>query len=309
MIYNGQEVGNPTRLTFPFLTSSINWKLNPSMVAEYKKIISFRNSSEAIRRGNLVTYSNADICAFTKSSASETVFVLSNLRNSTITYILPPTIANTQWQDAYTGETVQLNAQVALSPYQYTVLKINQGTPATGITVRFKKPVGWTNVSLYTWSPEVLGGWPGAALTETNGWYSYTFDPSFTGANLIFNNGGAGEQTVDYTISTSTCLEASSTLTGGKYPVSVAACTTGVEDIKLPEQVIYPNPVIGKLHFTGSDMIDKITIHSMTGEVVLTAASLLENQVLDVSTLKPGVYFVSISYSNGKQQTSKFIKL
>lgn len=309
MIYNGQEVGNPLRLTFPFLTSSINWKLNPSSVAEYKKIIAFRNSSEAIRRGNLVTYSNADICAFTKSSAAETVFVLSNLRNSTITYTLPPSIANTQWMDAFTGENIQFSAQISMFPYQYKVFRINQNTPVTGITVRFKKPATWTKVSLYTWSPEVLGGWPGASLTETNGWYNYTFDTTFTGANLIFNNGGAGEQTVDYTISTSTCLEASSTMSGGKYPVSVAACTTGVEDINLPAPVLYPNPVKNKLCFSGSENIAKITVYSLTGEVVLTASSFSDNPSVDASTLKPGVYFVSIGYSNGKQHIAKFVKL
>jgi glycosidase len=50
MIYNGQEVGEPNRLTFPFTSTNINWTLNPDITAGYKKVIALRNSSTAIRR-------------------------------------------------------------------------------------------------------------------------------------------------------------------------------------------------------------------------------------------------------------------
>lgn len=123
MIYNGQEVGTPYRLTFPFTSTTINWTLNPNMVAEYKKIIAFRNSSTAIRRGTLVSYSNSNVCAFTKTSGSETVLVLCNLRNTSIIYTMPTAVPNTNWKDAFTGNSVSFNAQVTLAPYSYLVLK------------------------------------------------------------------------------------------------------------------------------------------------------------------------------------------
>lgn len=121
MIYNGQEVGTSYRLTFPFTGTPINWNQNQSMVEEYKKIITFRNKSVAIRRGILTSYSNAGICAFTKTIDTETVFVVSNLRNSTINYTLPPTVAGTVWKDAFTGTSVAFNTQLTLSPYLYQV--------------------------------------------------------------------------------------------------------------------------------------------------------------------------------------------
>lgn len=121
MIYNGQEVGTSYRLTFPFTGTPINWNQNQSMVEEYKKIITFRNKSVAIRRGILTSYSNAGICAFAKTIDTETVFVVSNLRNSTINYTLPPTVAGTVWKDAYTGTSVEFNTQLTLSPYLYQV--------------------------------------------------------------------------------------------------------------------------------------------------------------------------------------------
>jgi hypothetical protein len=274
----------------------------------------------------------------------------------------------------------------------------------TGMTVKFQKPASWTAVSLYTWGPEVLGSWPGVALTETDGWYSYTFDASFTGANLIFNNAGAGEQTLDYPITASTCLQSSSTLdAGGKYDVTAVACATGGITVKVKEPSIwtslylyayvnnspiigswpgvaltvdangwgsytfdpsvtavtfiinnnsglqaadtyvtasscftsdgttltsvdcstttavatvtaspvsiYPNPIIDKLNFVGSDNIDRVSIHSLTGQLVLSVSSLSNKSAVDVKSLKSGVYFVSIDYTTGKKLTEKIIKL
>jgi len=272
------------------------------------------------------------------------------------------------------------------------------------ITVKFQKPAGWTAVSLYTWGPEALGGWPGTALTETNGWYTYTFDASFTGANLIFNNNNstANEQTVDYPITASSCIKSSATKNAdGKYDLTTVACVSGmtikiqkpaawtalylyayvngspiiggwpgvqltvdasgwgsytfdasvtglnfiinnnsgtqaadtyitasacytsdgaaitavdcsataVENVNVPPLAIYPNPIVDNLNFTGSDKIDKVSVHSLTGQLVLSVSSLSNKSTLDVKSLKSGVYFVSIEYATGKKLTEKIIKL
>lgn len=123
MIYSGQEVGTPYRLSFPFTGTVINWTLNPGMVAEYKKIIAFRNSSEAIRRGTVTTYSNASVCAFTKTSGTETVFVASNLKNISSVYSLPSGVSGSVLQNAFTGVQVNTGTEITLAPYEYIVLK------------------------------------------------------------------------------------------------------------------------------------------------------------------------------------------
>jgi glycosidase len=123
MIYNGQEVGTPFRLTFPFTTTKINWTLNPDMTAEYKKILAFRTGSAAIRRGLLTSYSNADICVFTKEVAGEKVLVMANLRNSIINYTLPAILANTTWVDVMNSGNITLTTQISLQPYSYLILK------------------------------------------------------------------------------------------------------------------------------------------------------------------------------------------
>ena len=124
MIYNGQEVGTPFRLVFPFKSTSINWDLNnQEITSEYKKIIAFRNKSKAIRRGTLNSYSSDDVCVFTKEIGKEKVLVISNLRDKPITYVIPNALANTKWKDGFTGAKTSLNKEITVEPYQYIVLK------------------------------------------------------------------------------------------------------------------------------------------------------------------------------------------
>jgi glycosidase len=122
-IYNGQEVATSFRLTFPFTSTTIDWNVNPGVTDEYAKIISFRNRSIAVRRGTLKSFSSADVCAFTKTSGTENVLVISNLRNKTISYTLPAALANTVWTDAFADSSVSLGTKLLLPPYTYIILK------------------------------------------------------------------------------------------------------------------------------------------------------------------------------------------
>ena len=123
MIYNGQEVATPFRLLFPFTGAHVDWTINPHIRDEYKRLIGFRNSSPAIRRGVPTSYSNNDVCAFTKELGADKVFVAVNLRNTNQTYNLPATVANAAWTDAMTGSSVTTGTQISLAPYSYLVLK------------------------------------------------------------------------------------------------------------------------------------------------------------------------------------------
>ena len=122
MIYDGQEVGCPVKLQFMDNSTTIDWTLNPEMLEEYKKIIAFRTGSEAIKQGDLVSYSTADICAFTKSLNKDTVLVIVNLRNAAISYATPPALVGSAWKNAFEGGSVTLSDQVNLQPFQYLVL-------------------------------------------------------------------------------------------------------------------------------------------------------------------------------------------
>ncbi len=123
MIYSGQEVGTPYRIPFPFTTKKIDWTLNPATTAEYKRILSFRNNSAAIRSGQLFSYSSDDVVAFTKEQDKEKVFVMVNIRNRAVEYTLPASLVNTSWTNGLIGGNVALTTKVTLQPYAYLVLK------------------------------------------------------------------------------------------------------------------------------------------------------------------------------------------
>jgi glycosidase len=122
MIYNGQEVGNSFRLTFPFTGSTIDWSKNADMVAEYKRLIALRNASDALRRGTFTAYSTSDVAAFTRTLGDETILVIANVRNATTSYTLPEALAG-EWKDAFSGNAFSTENLTSLPAYRYLVLR------------------------------------------------------------------------------------------------------------------------------------------------------------------------------------------
>lgn len=122
MIYNGQEVGYNQRINY-FAKTPIDWSTaDAAVLAEYKKIIAFRNASNAIKKGTYTGYSTNAVSAFTMVNDTEKVLVLSNLTNSAVKYLVAPTLKGT-WKDAFSGNAVTVGAEVTLQPFQYLVLK------------------------------------------------------------------------------------------------------------------------------------------------------------------------------------------
>lgn len=70
---------------------------------------------------------------------------------------------------------------------------------------------GWNGVYLYAWtgdSTKVLGNWPGAAVSKSNGWYTYTFPANIQDVNIVWSNGAMNNanQTEDIlNVTASTC--------------------------------------------------------------------------------------------------------
>ncbi|MFV7236450.1 alpha-amylase family glycosyl hydrolase [Flavobacterium sp. ZB4R12] len=123
MIYNGQEVGYNKRIEY-FTRTPIDWSTaDLDMLAEYKKIIAFRNSSNALKKGTYKGYSSDAVSAFTMETATEKVFVLSNLTSATVNYTIPVSLSKLTWKDGFTGAAITATTQISLLPFQYKVLK------------------------------------------------------------------------------------------------------------------------------------------------------------------------------------------
>jgi glycosidase len=131
---SGQETDFNQVIPWPWNSVKINWNTNPSAAADFTKVLNFRTSSNAIRRGTMTNYSNANVCAFTKISGTDKVVVMTNLRNAASTFVIPSAMAGA-YKDAYTGVNVTLTsgATQTLAAYQYIVLTNTACTP-TAIT-------------------------------------------------------------------------------------------------------------------------------------------------------------------------------
>ncbi len=122
MIYTGQEVGRVA--TVPFFTNSpIDWSINGAMRTNYQDMLAFYTASPASRYGALTDYSSTDISAFVKTSESEQVLVMTNVRNAYKIYNIPAALEGTVWTNALTNASVTLSGTLTLVPWEYLVLK------------------------------------------------------------------------------------------------------------------------------------------------------------------------------------------
>ena len=112
----------------------------------------------------------------------------------------------------------------------FLALVASVGMTFAAITVRLDPSscTSWSTVRLWAWTDNgnIFDSWPGQIVSlDSDGWYSYTFDASFTSVNILWNNGN--DQTIDITnVSVSTCF-ALIEQTGIRIGVNTVDCTTG----------------------------------------------------------------------------------
>ena len=74
--------------------------------------------------------------------------------------------------------------------------------------------------------------------------------------------------------------------------------TVDINEYKLSNLHIYPNPTLGKLDVTSDDKINTISISNIIGETVFFVDNFTTNSI-NLSSLKVGVYFINISTDKG----------
>ncbi|WP_185963910.1 alpha-amylase family glycosyl hydrolase [Flavobacterium restrictum] len=175
---SGQEADFNQVIPWPYTTVKINWS-NTTAKNDFTKILNFRNTSEAIRRGTMTNYSNTNVCAFTKTSGSEKVVVLTNLRGSASTFVVPAALAGA-YKEVYTGATINLTsgATMTLNAYQYIVV-----TNQYYFTIKNR----WKGTYLYDAGANV--GYGATVANNNYRWEKVMVDGRYT----QFKNLGTGE--------------------------------------------------------------------------------------------------------------------
>ncbi len=122
LIYTGQEVGRVSTVPF-FSNSPINWTVNLDMQQNYRDMLAFYSQSAAARYGTPMAYADPNVVCFKKVLYNDQVLVIANVRNTTSNYTVPTALLNSTWTNAITGAPVTIGSTIALSAFQYLILK------------------------------------------------------------------------------------------------------------------------------------------------------------------------------------------
>jgi hypothetical protein len=117
----------------------------------------------------------------------------------------------------------------------------------------------------------------------------------------IFANGGTGNQDIWLLKTDSTFCE--SAFNCG-YPTGIAE----VEVLEAGEMSLVPNPTNGLLTISTSNDFEKIELTNITGQVLLSEMVNSHTYQLQLQNFAEGIYFVKVSYADGRSYTKKVIK-
>ena len=124
LLYTGQEVGKTGTTPF-FSNSTINWSANADMLAAYQKIYEVYNNFPAARVNNYSIYQlSNDLICWKKTSGSQNLLVLVNVRNTTINVSLPPALTGT-FLNLISTQNETVGSAVQLTPFAYRIYQMN----------------------------------------------------------------------------------------------------------------------------------------------------------------------------------------
>lgn len=210
-----------------------------------------------------------------------------------------------------TATTVSAMAVDSKGNKSSVVSKTYRTDDTGGITVKWKNDQNWSgSIYIYAWDDQdtpLLGQWPGVVVTaDETGWYTYSFDRE--SVNIIFNNGNGNPQTIDIKgVTSSMCYEILSTKTGTGFNVQETTCpvVTLINEEYADKLSIYPNPVADVVYLVNATDVVEVSVIDIKGSRVKRFQS---TDVLNVSDLRAGVYFLNIKLFDGKNQFVKLIK-
>lgn len=121
LLYCGQEVGVSNTSTYNGV-NTIDFNSNTEILTTYKKLLSFYNSSQTVKKGTTINFNDNNVVVFQKTLNSEKVLVLVNTRSAAKNFSVPTQIQG-NWTNALTDESISLSGNISLFGFQYLILK------------------------------------------------------------------------------------------------------------------------------------------------------------------------------------------
>ena len=93
----------------------------------------------------------------------------------------------------------------------------------------------------------------------------------------------------------------------GRNCYRLTSSTVSAPDINNPQFSIAPNPSVGATKITSKDEIKTLEIIDNTGKVLLVQKVDSEEFILNYTPQSTGIYFIKVTFFNGKQKTEKIL--
>jgi len=94
-------------------------------------------------------------------------------------------------------------------------------------------------------------------------------------------------------------------------PISGSDVNTKVEPIQYEAVVIRPNPAVDRLEILHDErqVLKNIIIFNSTGQISLHLESQYLNNLVDIQSIVPGIYYIQLWFHDSKPVTRKFVKI
>ncbi|MEO5673411.1 MAG: alpha-amylase family glycosyl hydrolase [Chitinophagales bacterium] len=126
LIYNGQEVGYPTKINL-FEKYSIDWSANPELHQWYQTIVNFYNNNMVLKKGTLdqFDFQNENVLIYQrKILGNDPLWIMVNTSNLEVTAKLPVTLQNKKLKDVLSSEGIASAEVMKLRPFEYHILEV-----------------------------------------------------------------------------------------------------------------------------------------------------------------------------------------
>jgi hypothetical protein len=141
-----------------------------------------------------------------------------------------------------------------------------------------------------------------------SGWNNITNVGQFSGANndtllvsnvITFNNNQRFR-----------CIINGSCLTDTTEEAKLSVWGVGIDDVRLADFELYPNPSNSSATINYSRAAYNISIYNSVGQMVLSQNNLINEQTLDVNQWSKGVYYITLKTENSDEiLVKKWVKL